>query len=460
MVGGHRLHPRDATVVDPGQRHRGDVTGDQVGHEGTGLFGAPRPLLLVHAVRFVRPFRHHANDHAPNGPIVRRTCGARRRFRPCARRVSEPGASRSGRRTDRARTAAAKTMFRQRSGQGGAVDAQAVDGHGADLPLVERLVDHHCHGVVRTGLDRRSFEALLAEGDGAGPLGGTIFDSRIGFALRRWCAPVLDLPALATPGDYLERRTDLGAGEVTRRFLRAAGLAALCVDTGLPGDLLSPDELAAHAGVGVRSYEIVRLEAVAEEVAAEGTTATGFAQAFQERLAERAIETVGFKSIAAYRAGLELSGDRPGAAAVTAAAGRWLSSGESGAAVSPPRLADETLHRFLVWSAVELGDGRPIQFHAGHGDRDVDLHRADPSLLTGLLRALAPTGTPVVLLHNYPFHRQAGHLAQVHPNVFADVGLALHNVGGRATAVLAELLELAPFGKVLFSSDAYALPDL
>jgi uncharacterized protein len=44
--------------------------------------------------------------------------------------------------------------------------------------------------------------------------------------------------------------------------------------------------------------------------------------------------------------------------------------------------------------------------------------------------------------------------------VYADLGLTLNHVGARAAAVLAETLELAPFGKVLYSSDAYGLPEL
>jgi len=49
----------------------------------------------------------------------------------------------------------------------------------------------------------------------------------------------------------------------------------------------------------------------------------------------------------------------------------------------------------------------------------------------------------------------------VHPHVHLDVGLALHYVGPtRAAAVLAEAAELAPFGKLLYSSDAYGLPEL
>ena len=65
-----------------------------------------------------------------------------------------------------------------------------------------------------------------------------------------------------------------------------------------------------------------------------------------------------------------------------------------------------------------------------------------------------------MLLHNYPFHRSAGYLAQVFDHVFVDVGLALHNLGTQADRLLAELLELAPFASVLFSSDAFGLAEL
>ncbi len=65
-----------------------------------------------------------------------------------------------------------------------------------------------------------------------------------------------------------------------------------------------------------------------------------------------------------------------------------------------------------------------------------------------------------MLLHNYPYQREAGYLAQVFPHVYFDVGLATHNLGARAPALLAEALELAPYGKFLYSSDAFGLPEL
>ena len=65
-----------------------------------------------------------------------------------------------------------------------------------------------------------------------------------------------------------------------------------------------------------------------------------------------------------------------------------------------------------------------------------------------------------MLLHAYPYHRNAAYLAQIFPHVYVDVGLTVNYVGAQAGAVLAEFLELAPFGKVLFSTDAYGLPEL
>ena len=324
------------------------------------------------------------------------------------------------------------------------------------LPCVaeQALVDHHCHGVLRREADVATLESMLTEGD-SWP-GGSVFDSQAGFMFRWLCPPVLGLPPHAEPGDYVARRAELGATEVSKRFLAAAGLSAMCVDTGyVPEPITSPAELGDLAGA--TAHEIVRLERVAEDVAAAGAGAAGFAGAVRSALATRTAAAVGVKSIAAYRTGLDLRPERPSDAEVAVAAGRWLAS-SPGARPDAPRLADETLQRFLIWCGVDLR--LPVQFHVGYGDSDVDLHRCSPLLLTPLLRAIQPTGVPVMLLHNYPYHREAGYLAQVFPHVYVDAGLATHNLGFRASALLAEALELTPFGKFLYSSDAFGLPEL
>jgi predicted TIM-barrel fold metal-dependent hydrolase len=267
------------------------------------------------------------------------------------------------------------------------------------------------------------------------------------------CAPLLDLPVHAPADDYLARRAELGADEVNRRLISSTGITDFLVDTGYLGDTVtSPAELGRLAGA--KSRPIVRLESVAERVIST-TTATGFADGYRTALADAAADAVGLKSIAAYRVGLDLDPRRPEPAEVAEAAGHWQSTLDGRA---PPRMADKVLTRFVFWTGVDLG--LPVQFHVGYGDADIDLHRCDPLLLTPLLRATAGAGVPVMLLHNYPFHRHAGYLAQVFDHVFVDVGLTIHGVGTRAHEVLAELFELAPFGAVLFSTDAFGLAEL
>jgi predicted TIM-barrel fold metal-dependent hydrolase len=312
------------------------------------------------------------------------------------------------------------------------------------------LLDHHCHGLVTEDLDRAGFEALMNEAERPSPLGTSLFDSMLGLAVRRWCAPLLDLEPHATPDAYLQRRRELGAAEVNRRLVAAAGIDEFLVDTGLdPASLCTPGDLAAMAGG--RAHEVVRLEAVAEEVLASGTSATGFADEVEKRLRGRG--AVGAKSIAAYRVGLQLPTRKPAADELVAALADVAPGAGGGYRVQQP-----VVNAWLAWTAVELG--MPLQFHVGYGDSDLDLLDCDPLRLTAFLRATQERGVPVLLLHNYPFHRHAAYLAQVFDHVFMDLGLATHNTGALSVTVIRETLEVVPFGKLLFSTDAYGLAEL
>ncbi|MBA2419362.1 MAG: amidohydrolase family protein [Nocardioidaceae bacterium] len=312
------------------------------------------------------------------------------------------------------------------------------------------MVDHHCHGVLTEDLDRAGFEALLNEGNGAGALGTTVFDSMLGLAVRRWCAPVLGLEPLADAQAYLARRTELGAEEVNNRFVSASATADFVVDTGFgAGRVTGAERTAAYAGG--RGHEIVRLEAVAEELLESGTTPADFAERLREQLTGRG--AVGAKSIAAYRTGLALAAGKPTDDTLVAALGECGRDADG-----TIRLAHPVVHAWLAHTAVE--EGLPLQIHVGYGDNDVDLADCDPLRLTAFLRATQDRGTPVLLLHNYPFHRHAAYLAQVFSHVFMDVGLATHNTGALSTALVRESLELVPFAKMLYSSDAFGLAEL
>jgi hypothetical protein len=316
------------------------------------------------------------------------------------------------------------------------------------------LIDHHVHGAFRVPLSRVAFERSITESDRAIAAGTTSFDSQLGFAILRWCAPVLGLPPHASPDEYLARRTELGAEETNRRLLGSSGVSHYLVDTGFAtGDLLDLPGMAASSGGQAR--EIVRLESVAEEVAV-GASADGFAKAFLDRLHGRLeAGAVGTKSVVAYRHGFELDPTRPEPGAVTRAASAWLAAIDAGQRV---RLNDPTLLRFGLWSGIDAH--LPLQIHVGFGDSDLHLARANPLLLTEFIRHSEPSGTPILLLHCYPYHREAGYLAHIYPNVSFDIGVAVNYVGTQSAQIVAESLEVGPFAKQLFSSDAWGPAEL
>jgi predicted TIM-barrel fold metal-dependent hydrolase len=303
------------------------------------------------------------------------------------------------------------------------------------------LIDQHVHGFWVTPGDRQRFENSLNEANTDAVIEGG-FDSQLGFAVRAHCAPLLGLPRHAAVEDYWQRRCQYDETELARLFLAAAGVRDWLVDTGIPG-VAGVSEVAALSGN--RAHEIVRLEQVAEQAArAPGD----YAEAFEEILHRRAATAVGTKSILAYRGGFDGDLSDPSAPEVAEAAARWRDRGGE-------RLTDRVLLRHGLHRALRLG--KPLQFHVGFGDRDADLRKANPLLLVEFLRGSGQT--PIVLLHCYPYEREAGYLAQAFGNVYLDGGLSVNHLGARAPAFIARLLEMAPFGKVLYSSDGFGPPE-
>ena len=142
---------------------------------------------------------------------------------------------------------------------------------------------------------------------------------------------------------------------------------------------------------------------------------------------------------------------------------QWASAGLTWgrivlAGAGRPRLTDPVLLSYGLHAATEAG--LPFQFHTGYGDRDLNLDQANPLLLLDFLRDPRTARVPVLLLHCYPFQREAGYLAQAFNHVYFDVGLGVNYVGAAAPTLVAESLELAPFAKQLYSSDAWGPPEL
>lgn len=307
------------------------------------------------------------------------------------------------------------------------------------------LIDHHVHGCRLAPVDRRQFEDSLNEAN-VEPLAefDSAFDTQLGFAVRAHCAPLLGLPRHAGADTYWRTRREHSDADLARLFLSAATVSDWLVDTGFATGVADLTELT-DLSVG-RVHEIVRLESVGElAVQMSGD----YASAFAEILHEQAATALATKSILAYRGGFAGELSEPTAAEVATAAKRWRDSGEA-------RLTDRILLRFGLYEGLRLG--KPIQFHVGFGDRDCDLHTTNPLYLLDFLRRSGDV--PIMLLHCYPYEREAGYLAQAFNNVYLDGGLAINYLGARSSTFIGRLLEMAPFRKILYSSDGYGPAEL
>ncbi len=322
------------------------------------------------------------------------------------------------------------------------------------------LIDHHCHGVMPNDLTLAQFEDSLSEAFAPAPAGTSHWDKPVTLSIRRWCAPLLDLPKFASPEDYVARRLELGASEVNQRFMRAAGFEMLLVDSGnRPEELCSVEELGVIADAPAR--EVVRMESVAERVASGGgISAAGYADAFEAALrASLHDNVVGLKTVIAYRATLAVDYVPPGPGEVARAAGAWLAEVER---TGNARITDQVLERHLLWTGANIAreKGFPLQFHIGIGDPDIELNKVDPSRLTPFIREAEAWEFPITLLHCYPFHRQAGLMAENFPFVYFDVGFVQNWAGPSYQRIMDEALELVPFTKQLYSSDGFGLSEL
>jgi hypothetical protein len=265
------------------------------------------------------------------------------------------------------------------------------------------LVDHHAHGILRAPpktLDE--FRGLFSESDDPRqwPHVATAVTYRRAIpkhAEHLGCEP--------TEEAVFAHRSATDPLAYAASLLRATGTETLLIDDGFPPP---------HLSVNWRELGEVA-DCVAKPVLRIETSATPIAQA-------RAEGFVALKTIAAYRGGLLDLGD--------------------------------TLLAALVANA---RDPLPVQVHCGFGDADLSLPLARPGWLKPIIERF--DSTPFVLLHCYPFIREAGWLAHVYPNVYFDLSLTIPHVSRPAEA-LYQALELAPYSKLLYASDAARTPEL
>lgn len=259
-----------------------------------------------------------------------------------------------------------------------------------------------------------------------------------------------------------------------------SGIETILVDDGLDSEDKSEPYSYFNGLTRSSNKRIVRIEHLAARIIDEacrqyrnyqealGAVIDNFQKAIIGYLADPAV--VGFKSVICYRTGLAI----PGKIDLTSATKAFqrvydeqsltLNNGTVKRLgfnkLNHPGLNEYFVHRLA--SLIRDDKSRrmkPIQFHTGLGDNDITLSTASPAHLQEFIRAY-PT-VPIVLLHSsYPFVREAGYLATVYANVYADIGEVFPFVSRSGQqAILRQILELCPGSKILWSTDGHWFPE-
>lgn len=318
------------------------------------------------------------------------------------------------------------------------------------------VIDQHAHNVLKPDVAAETpYTSAFTEGCDSQTIH---HHARHSLCYRRSLGDMADLLGCAPSEEaILACRTELGWDALTARCFAASNLDGLILDDGFLPDTVLPVEW--HQQF-VSTKRLLRLEYLAEHLIHESSRFDVFLEWFRSELDPPPKGVVGFKSIAAYRVGLDVQLISTELAEESFYALKLKQERQE----TRIRLDDKALIDFLLLHAFDVAATYqlPIQFHTGFGDPDLDLRLANPLHLRFLLEIPQYRQVPIVLLHAaYPFTREAAYLASVYPNVYVDFGLAIPflSVFGMRQ-VISMLLELSPTSKIMYSSDAHMIPDL
>jgi hypothetical protein len=303
----------------------------------------------------------------------------------------------------------------------------------------ELAIDHHCHPLRPwvSRLDPLDLRACFSETLDPGVLRDHVpHTAAYRQALRR-LAEAFECPP--TEEAVLDSRSGLSMSDLMARS--RTGL--MLVDRGFGGPEVGE--------VAIPQRDVLRLETLAEELLGSSVDVEAWLRSV--RTALRETSAVAVKTILAYRASLRLR--TPSRADVEAEFAALRGAPR-------PRLSGDPLCHALVLEAAEecARLGLPLQVHCGFGDPDEDLAEASPLGLRPLFTDPTFDGLRVVLLHCYPFHREAAYLCSVHPDAWMDLSLTVPLAGVDARRAMGETLGLCPWSKLLYATDASRQPEM
>lgn len=330
------------------------------------------------------------------------------------------------------------------------------------------VVDAHCHGWRMDEVRGRDQHGFL---DRVTMLGMCVISSRLSadsgrqvvehatdtspialtmarrLSERLGCEPTREGLAAAR-AQALERHE-----EHLRGLWADAGLVALLMDDGYPLPKIDVEALGEQAGLPV--HRVARIEPPIVELRDGVRSYAELEDAFVAEL-DAAVDhgAIAFKSVIAYRTGLDVAWYSPDTCAQ--AFRRWREADWSESREWSKPVRDMLLRRTLE---VATRRGVPLHIHSGGGDSDTVLAHARPANLAPLLAEYVESS--VLLIHGgWPWVEEAAYIASTLPHVYLETSLSTPWATLGIDARLQSLMGMAAPSKVLYGSDEATEPEV
>lgn len=319
------------------------------------------------------------------------------------------------------------------------------------------IVDNHCHPVLlEQHMDAVTFRNYFTEGYapeiGEQHIPHTVYYLWMSRQMAAFYGCTLN------EADILATRNRLDNDSIIERLFRAANFDTLVLDVGfpLPENCYSADRLGQLGHC--RAVKLLRLETLMQDLIVEYEHFDDLLDTYEQRLTNvREHGYCGFKSIVAYRAGLNIAEWSKDQAAAS------FSDARSAIRNDRLRITQKPLIDYLLHIAFRHASeqGLPVQFHTGYGDPDTDMRLGNPLQLRDVLERSDYHNMKFVLLHeSYPYTQLGAYLAAVYPHVYFDLSYAIPFVEKlEMLAFTRQALSVAPVSKLMCSSDGTSLPE-
>lgn len=316
-------------------------------------------------------------------------------------------------------------------------------------------IDNHAHSLLRghLELDEIGFRRCFTESRSLAVIEEHVRHSAHYMDLLDHLEKIFNT---RTEQDFLAFRSKQNSTSFIRMLWDDVSIGAIIVDDGFrAADSFSLGELADVCGRPV--FECRRIEKVLEQCLTEKAELSfdKFLDDFgKELFKEGSAKLVSLKTICGYRGGLDLS--MPSRSEAEQDYDRLRKENPK-----VLRVERRPFYHYVLLQAFEMAGehGLPVQIHTGIGDDDADLLQCNPALMQKIFRSRSYAKTKFVLLHCFPFIREAAFMCALYPHVYMDLSLSVSLASSASASMISEALAGAPATKLLAGSDGHSCAE-